>query len=241
MNSEKSLSILSYISRHTNGRIPKNDLYEHYPHDRNIIASLSTGTRPNIYLDSTTNDYVLTQRGYDSLNQAGASLEIDRSSLPDYIRERTARISPNTANGQNMLELIIDRNDYIKISVTIHKQFIDWIKANGTVRSFKDDFGLDVAHNWDGDENTKYIACNLQNIDTASRGSGNIITSNGFNSLLIKLASAQESGSYTIKYRGLVAWEQVQLFGTQLAENTNSFYKNYVKPFHFKIAVQYFI
>jgi len=242
--------VLARFAISDNGQIARDDA--HVIRNQTLIASLSRGNRPNIYLDRERNVYQLTQRGYDTLMQNGANangMRAQRANLPDYVRpansgsiyrERNAR--RNATNGEqivNMVEFEIDRNEYIKIKCKVNDAFKNWIKAHGALRNFESDYGNETARNWDADNETKYYNVQLPTIDDASRGSNNIIHGAGINSLILKLACASETNEYTVKYRGLVAWETVNLHGQRLGESVKTFYNNFVKPFNLKIAVQY--
>lgn len=244
------LDILSRFALEQNGQLARDNsvIRAHGAH----VASLSRGNRPNIYLNGDV--YQLTQRGYDTLISNGATqgaIRAQRESLPDYIRpatsgsvyrERTARRNATTTQRiSNMIEIEIDRNEYVKITCKVHDSFKNWIKEHGELRNFESDYGRDTARNWDATNETKFYAVNLQNVDAGHIGSTNIITSSGINSLLIKLACASETNEYTVKYRGLVAWETVQSNGARLGETVTAFYKSYVRPFNFKVAVQFFV
>lgn len=247
------IDILTRLSLEASGSLSKQTLYEAYPNGMRYIASLGTGTRPNIYLDSERNVYQLTQRGYDSMSASGCNMRAvraTRESLPDFIRDatngsayraRNARRAQNTnANIANLIEFEIDRNEYVKITCRVHNDFKNWVKSHGSEHNFYDDYGSDAVRNWDATNETKYMFVTLGNIDGA-QGSANIVTNAGINSLLIKLACASETNEYTVKYRGLVAWDVLQNYSAKIGESVVMFYKNYVKPCTLKIAVQYLI
>lgn len=249
----ENLTVLHYVSEQPNGKILKRDLYARFPDKIRQISSLTTGNRPNMFLD---NDgfYQITQRGFIAICESGlytSTVRLDIATLPNYTRnalsgsrhrERNARrIQTENGNAQNMIEIEIDRNDYVKITCKVHERFKAWVKENGRLRSLLDDLGSGAVNNWDATQETKYYSVNLGNIDALGSGTSNIVTSSGINPLIIKLACASENNTYTVKYRGLVAWETVQANSTRLADECIRFYKQYVKPCNYKIAVQFFI
>lgn len=247
----RCLEILARLAIAPNGALPRETLMSAF--DMRLIASLGTGTRPNMFLDNERGVYQLTQRGYDTLQQNNAILEsaIQRETLPNFIRDantgsvyraRNARRNNATtqasANIRSLIELTIDRNDYVKITCKVSEEFKAWIIAHGTVRNLRESYGSDAVRNWDAENETDFIDCNLQNLDVNS-SSSNIVTPTGINSLIIKLACASDDNTYTVKYRGLVAWELLQTFSNKIGDNVVSFYKNYVKPCNLKIVVNW--
>lgn len=249
------ISILTRLAIEPNGRITKQALYGAFPQAMRQIASLGTGTRPNMFLDSATNEYQLTKRGYDNMTLSGCNLNasrVTRDALPDFVRDavngsahraRNARRNATTQasasdNVKSLIELDIDRNEYVTIRCKVSDELKNWIVAHGTRHTLNDDFGRDAVRNWDAEDDTEYIYVGLQNLDASQNGS-NIVTSYGINSLLIKLACASETNEYVVKYRGLVAWELLQGYSNKVGDNVVSFYKNFIQPCKLKIVVNW--
>lgn len=242
MNSD-SITILTHIANN-NGIINRETLYNAYQTKKCIISSLCMGNKPNLFLNTENNTFILTQHGFDSLRNANVTVSLIRESLPDYTRnvQRRQRINTTvTENGnvQNMIEISIDRNEYLKIKVTVHENFKTWIKANGTKQNFYEMYGSETLRNWDATQTTEYYHIDLKNLDENVRGSTRIIDAFGLNPLILKLACGNENNSYEVKYKGLVSWENVLAYAQKFSDSLTFFYKNYVKPFNLKINVQF--
>ena len=249
----ETLRILSTLSLCENGHMERRALMQ--SSDMRYIASLATGTRPNIFLDGEF--YQLTKRGYDSLLSAGAinSASVNRDILPDYIRDantgsahrlRRARRENVTApsaptNEGSLIVFSIERNAYTTIKIKVHDSLKTWINAHGTKRNFLNTFGDTTARNWDASETTEYVHIELGNIDRNSSGTSNIVTNSGINTLILKLACASENNEYTVKYRGLVTWENLRVFSDALGNEIKAFYFNQIKPCKITVDVRFFI
>ena len=239
---QNSINILKRFLRERNGRIPKQALYSEYPQGQRYISALNTGIRPNIFLDPDTQEFCLTKKGIESLRAHDINItgRVNIDNLPDYKREKKERKQKN-GNGsiQNMLELTIERNNHLTFKIVVHDILKNWIKEQGQNRTLNTDYGSSVTRNWDADENTKYYRVNLGAVDEFFSGQTNIVSNYGINPLIIKLACATENNTYTVKYKGLVSWENIQSYGRKLIDDVNSFYKNFIKPVNFKVALQF--
>lgn len=247
----RCLDILVYLSNHDNGKVPRETLMQAY--DMRLIASLTTGTRPNMFLNSESGNYQLTQRGFDTMRAQGCNMagaRVTRESLPDFIRDantgsahrlrrarRNAVITDGENNAVNLISFDIDRNDYTTITCKVADSFKAWVRAHGQKRNFNNDFGSDTVRNWDANEQTQYYRVNLENIDRYNETT-NIVCSSGLNSLIIKLACASDTNEYTVKYRGLIAWEIIENYATHIGEQVTTFHKNFIKPAKIKVEVK---
>jgi len=241
VNLELNKKILKKFLTHRNGVIERSVLLDAFPNKQPQIASLCSGTRPKLKLEREAGTYTLTQTGYrfletHNVNMSASNVTLEQ--LPDFIRERAPRATNNN-NIENLIELELDRNEYVKLTCKVHPKFKDWVQAHGRKRNFSEYYGASTARNWDASTETEIYEVNLQNIDRYSSGSSNIVTDTAINSILIKLACASENNEYTVKYRGLVAWELVQNYGQKMGEEVTSFYKNYVHPCKLRIEVKY--
>jgi len=240
MNTEICLKILKTIDDN-NGKIDKKELYAIYPENQLHIGSLCTGNKPNIYLEN--NIFFLTQRGLSVLLENNITVKTKIETLPDYIRQRKT-IDENKTEIQELISIEINRNDHITIKCKVHPILSQWLKSNGTIENFYQEYGSQVTENWNANKETNFINICLKDIDTNWENFSKIVCEGapyGLNPLLIKLACASENNEYTVIYKGLISFENLKEFSNQLGYKLKSFYLNFVKPCSVKVALQFII
>ena len=258
MPSQRSINALRFIAEN-GGRVRLSRLRNIPDFEPRIVGALCGGETSNCHLEG--DEIIIDERGYENLRRSGVStteptpepepddsdnespdlgslFEDDDESEPESNEPEPEELLQNDEeNGVvNIIDILIDRRDYVSIYCKVSKSFSNWMKTNGRVRNVSETLGSGFARNWDCDNNTKFIDVQLGDMERNGR-SEYIITERGINPFVIKLASAQPDRKWSVKYKGLVSAESLQQYGEQLKNDGNRFYLNFIKPVKIRVTL----